>query len=489
MDFYETDLTNLHDDLVNKKISATELTKATYDNIENRDDQVEAFLTLNKDEALKQAAQLDEQGINADQLVAGIPLGVKDNIVTKDIRTTAASKILDNFKPIYDATVIEKLKAQNFIDAGKLNLDEFAMGGSTENSAYQTTHNAWDLTRVPGGSSGGSAAAVAAGEVLAALGTDTGGSIRLPASYNGVVGMKPTYGRVSRWGIIAFGSSLDQVGWLTQSVKDNALLTSLISGHDEHDLTSSKQAVPDFAAQLNDDTNVKGLRIAVPKEYLDDGVDEGVKQTIQAALKHYESLGAIVDEVSLPHTKYGVAAYYIISSSEASSNLQRFDGIRYGVRAKDVENLEDVYVRSRTEGFGDEVKRRIMLGTFSLSAGFYDAYFKKASQIRTLIRQDFEKVFADHDLIMGPAGPTVAYKIGSTISDPKAMYMNDVLTVPVNMAGLPGMSIPAGFSDNMPVGLQIIGKPFDEETMYKAAYTFEQSTDFHKQTPKIGGQN
>lgn len=489
MNFYETDLTNLHDDLVNKKISATELTKATYDNIENRDDQVEAFLTLNKDEALKQAAQLDEQGINADQLVAGIPLGVKDNIVTKDIRTTAASKILDNFKPIYDATVIEKLKAQNFIDAGKLNLDEFAMGGSTENSAYQTTHNAWDLTRVPGGSSGGSAAAVAAGEVLAALGTDTGGSIRLPASYNGVVGMKPTYGRVSRWGIIAFGSSLDQVGWLTQSVKDNALLTSLISGHDEHDLTSSKQAVPDFAAQLNDDTNVKGLRIAVPKEYLDDGVDEGVKQTIQAALKHYESLGAIVDEVSLPHTKYGVAAYYIISSSEASSNLQRFDGIRYGVRAKDVENLEDVYVRSRTEGFGDEVKRRIMLGTFSLSAGFYDAYFKKASQIRTLIRQDFEKVFADHDLIMGPAGPTVAYKIGSTISDPKAMYMNDVLTVPVNMAGLPGMSIPAGFSDNMPVGLQIIGKPFDEETMYKAAYTFEQSTDFHKQTPKIGGQN
>ncbi|WP_461240025.1 Asp-tRNA(Asn)/Glu-tRNA(Gln) amidotransferase subunit GatA [Paucilactobacillus sp. N302-9] len=489
MDFYETDLTNLHDDLVNKKISATELTKATYDNIENRDDQVEAFLTLNKDEALKQAAQLDEQGINADQLVAGIPLGVKDNIVTKDIRTTAASKILDNFKPIYDATVIGKLKAQNFIDAGKLNLDEFAMGGSTENSAYQTTHNAWDLTRVPGGSSGGSAAAVAAGEVLAALGTDTGGSIRLPASYNGVVGMKPTYGRVSRWGIIAFGSSLDQVGWLTQSVKDNALLTSLISGHDEHDLTSSKQAVPDFAAQLNEDTNVKGLRIAVPKEYLDDGVDEGVKQTIQAALKHYESLGAIVDEVSLPHTKYGVAAYYIISSSEASSNLQRFDGIRYGVRAKDVENLEDVYVRSRTEGFGDEVKRRIMLGTFSLSAGFYDAYFKKASQIRTLIRQDFEKVFADHDLIMGPAGPTVAYKIGSTISDPKAMYMNDVLTVPVNMAGLPGMSIPAGFSNNMPVGLQIIGKPFDEETMYKAAYTFERSTDFHKQTPKIGGQN
>lgn len=489
MNFYETDLTQLHDDLVNKKISATELTKATYDNIKAKDDQIEAFLTLNEENALAEAAALDEKGIAADQLVAGIPLGVKDNIVTKDIRTTAASKILDNFKPIYDATVIEKLKAQNFINAGKLNLDEFAMGGSTENSAYQVTHNAWDLTRVPGGSSGGSAASVAAGEVLAALGTDTGGSIRLPASYNGVVGMKPTYGRVSRWGIIAFGSSLDQVGWLTTSVKDNALLTSLISGHDDHDLTSSTRDVPDFGAQLNDDTNVNGLRIAVPKEYLGEGVDEKVKEVIKAALKHYESLGAIVDEVSLPHTQYGVAAYYIISSSEASSNLQRFDGIRYGVRATDVQDLEDVYVKSRSEGFGDEVKRRIMLGTFSLSAGFYDAYFNKASQIRALIRQDFENVFKDHDVVMGPAGPTVAYKIGSNIADPKTMYMNDVLTVPVNMAGLPGMSIPAGLADGMPVGLQIIGKPFDEETMYKAAYTFEKSTDFHKAQPNIGGQN
>lgn len=489
MNFYETDLTQLHDDLVNKKISATELTKATYDNIKAKDDQIEAFLTLNEENALAEAAALDEKGIAADQLVAGIPLGVKDNIVTKDIRTTAASKILDNFKPIYDATVIEKLKAQNFINAGKLNLDEFAMGGSTENSAYQVTHNAWDLTRVPGGSSGGSAASVAAGEVLAALGTDTGGSIRLPASYNGVVGMKPTYGRVSRWGIIAFGSSLDQVGWLTTSVKDNALLTSLISGHDDHDLTSSTRDVPDFGAQLNDDTNVNGLRIAVPKEYLGEGVDEKVKEVIKAALKHYESLGAIVDEVSLPHTQYGVAAYYIISSSEASSNLQRFDGIRYGVRATDVKDLEDVYVKSRSEGFGDEVKRRIMLGTFSLSAGFYDAYFNKASQIRALIRQDFENVFKDHDVVMGPAGPTVAYKIGSNIADPKTMYMNDVLTVPVNMAGLPGMSIPAGLADGMPVGLQIIGKPFDEETMYKAAYTFEQSTDFHKAQPNLGGQN
>ncbi|BAP85180.1 aspartyl/glutamyl-tRNA amidotransferase subunit A [Paucilactobacillus hokkaidonensis JCM 18461] len=489
MDFYDTDLTSLHEDLVNKKISSTELTKATYENIAADDDQVKAFLTLNQEQALKKAAEVDKQGVAVDQLVSGIPLGVKDNIVTKDLKTTAASKILSNFTPVYDAAVIEKLKAQNFIDAGKLNLDEFAMGGSTENSAFQTTHNPWDLTRVPGGSSGGSAAAVAAGEILAAMGTDTGGSIRLPASYNGVVGMKPTYGRVSRWGIIAFGSSLDQVGWLTRSVKDNALLTSLISGHDDRDLTSSTKEVPNFAGQLNDDTNVKGLRIAVPKEYLGEGVDDNVKVVIQAALKHYESLGAIIDEVSLPNTQYGVAAYYIISSSEASSNLQRFDGIRYGVRATDVENLEDVYVRSRSEGFGDEVKRRIMLGTFSLSAGFYDAYFMKASQIRTLIRQDFEKVFEDHDLVMGPAGPTVAYKIGSNITDPKAMYMNDVLTVPVNMAGLPGMSIPAGFADNMPVGLQIIGKPFDEETMYKAAYTFEQSTDFHKQTPKLGGQN
>lgn len=490
MDFYQTDLSQLHDDLVNKKISATELTKATFDHIKANDDQVKAFINLNEDAAIKRATEIDQQGIAADQLTAGVPLAVKDNILTKGLTTTAASKMLEHFNPVYDATVIEKLNQAGAINVGKTNLDEFAMGGSTENSAFFPTHNPWDLTRVPGGSSGGSAAAVAAGDVLGALGTDTGGSIRMPASFNGIVGMKPTYGRVSRWGIIAFGSSFDQVGWLTQNVKDNAILTALISGNDEHDMTSSLKKVPAWAAQLNENTSVKGLRIAVPKEYFD-GLDDDVQAVIKAALDHLESLGATVDEVTLPHTKYGVPAYYILASSEASSNLQRFDGIRYGFRADDVKNLEDVYVRSRSEGFGDEVKRRIMLGTFSLSAGFYDAYFNKAAKVRRLIAQDFENVFKDHDVIIGATGATTAFKLGAEIDDPKTMYMNDVLTVPINMAGLPAMSVPAGFSakNGMPVGLQIVGKAFDEQTIYNTAYVFEQTTDFHKKTPQLGGQN
>jgi aspartyl-tRNA(Asn)/glutamyl-tRNA(Gln) amidotransferase subunit A len=490
MDFYQTDLSQLHNDLVNKKISASELTKATFDHIKANDDQVKAFLTLNEDAATKRAQEIDDAGIAADQLVSGVPLAVKDNILTKGLTTTAASKILENFNPVYDATVVDKLNQAGFINVGKTNLDEFAMGSSTENSAFFTTHNPWDLTRVPGGSSGGSAAAVAAGDVLGALGTDTGGSIRMPASFNGVVGMKPTYGRVSRWGIIAFGSSFDQVGWLTRTVKDNAYLTALIAGNDKHDMTSSLKEVPDWAAHLNDDTSVKGLKIAVPKEYYDD-LNDDVKKVVKAALDHLESLGATVDKVSLPHTKYGVPAYYILASSEASSNLQRYDGIRYGFRAKDAKNLDEVYVKSRTEGFGEEVKRRIMLGTFSLSAGFYDAYFNKAAKVRRLIAQDFDKVFENYDLIIGATGATTAFKIGAEIDDPKTMYMNDVLTVPVNMAGLPAMSVPAGFSEKngMPVGLQIIGKPFDEQTIYNAGYVFEQTTDFHKKAPKLGGQN
>ena len=490
MDFYETDLSQLHDDLVNKKISATELTKETFDHIKANDDQVKAFLTLDEEGAMKQAQAVDEAGISADQLVAGIPLAVKDNILTKGLRTTAASKMLENFNPVYDATVVEKLKQAGYVNVGKTNLDEFAMGSSTENSAFFTTHNPWDLTRVPGGSSGGSAAAGAAGDVLGALGTDTGGSIRMPASFNGIVGMKPTYGRVSRWGIIAFGSSFDQVGWLTRSVKDNAYLTALIAGNDEHDTTSSLKAVPDWAAQLNDSTSIKGLKIAVPKEYYD-GLRADVKEVIKAALDHLESLGATVDEVSLPHTHDGVPAYYILASSEASSNLQRYDGIRYGYRAPEAKNLEEVYVKSRSQGFGDEVKRRIMLGTFSLSAGFYDAYFNKAAKVRRLISDDFTKVFKDYDLIVGATGASTAFKIGAEIDDPKTMYMNDVLTVPVNMAGLPAMSLPAGFSaeDGMPVGLQLIGKPFDEQTIYNTGYVFEQTTDFHKKTPQLGGQN
>ena len=490
MDFYQTDLSQLHDDLVNKKISASELTKETFDHIKANEDQVKAFITLNEDAAMKRAEEIDNDGVAADQLLAGVPLAVKDNILTKGLKTTAASKMLENFNPVYDATVVEKLKKAGYINVGKTNLDEFAMGSSTENSAFFTTHNPWDLTRVPGGSSGGSAAAVAAGDVLGALGTDTGGSIRMPASFNGVVGMKPTYGRVSRWGIIAFGSSFDQVGWLTRSVKDNAYLTALIAGTDEHDTTSSLEPVPDWAANLNDSTSVKGLKIAVPKEYYDD-LNDDVKKVVKAALDHLESLGATVDKVSLPHTKYGVPAYYILASSEASSNLQRYDGIRYGYRSPEAKNLEEVYVKSRSEGFGDEVKRRIMLGTFSLSAGFYDAYFNKAAKVRRLIAQDFDKVFENYDLIIGATGASTAFKIGAEIDDPKTMYMNDVLTVPVNMAGLPAMSVPAGFSekDGMPVGLQIIGKRFDEQTIYNAGYVFEQTTDFHKKAPKLGGQN
>lgn len=486
MDYFKHDLASLHDLLVKKEVSVTDLVKETLTTIKERDQKLAAFLTLNERAALDQAAQLDQQGIDPANILAGIPLAIKDNIVTKDLRTTAASKILENFQPIYDATVMEKLAAQQAITIGKTNLDEFAMGGSTENSAFKTTKNAWDQTKVPGGSSGGSAAAVASGEVMAALGSDTGGSIRQPAAFNGIVGVKPTYGRVSRYGLIAFASSLDQIGTFTRNVKDNALLLNAISGLDPHDSTSSSQPVPDFAAGLNGD--IKGMKIAVPKEYLGKGIAESVKTAIKQAISTFEKLGATVDEVSLPHSKYGVPVYYIIASSEASSNLQRFDGIRYGYRAQDVKNLEDVYVKSRSEGFGDEVKRRIMLGTFSLSAGTYDAFFKKAAQVRTLICQDFAKVFGNYDLILGPTAPTTAFGIGEDINDPITMYMNDILTIPVNLAGLPGMSLPAGFANGLPIGLQLIANQFAENTMYSAGYAFEQATDFHKEIPAIGGQ-
>ena len=489
MNYFKQDLASVHADLVAKKYSAKELTQATLDNIQATDPEINAFLHVNADEALAQAEKIDQAGIADDQPLAGIPMALKDNLVTKNIPTTAASKILANFKPVYDATVVEKLAHANMISVGKTNLDEFAMGSSTENSAFKTTKNAWDHTKVPGGSSGGSAAAVAAGMVPASLGSDTGGSIRQPAAFNGVVGMKPTYGRVSRWGLIAFASSLDQIGPMTRSVKDNALMLSAIAGHDDHDLTSSDKAVPNFAADLNAATSVKGMRIGLPKEFLAEGVSDDVKNAILAAADTYRKLGATVDEVSLPHNQYGVAAYYIIASSEASSNLQRFDGIRYGFRADDVKNLEDVYVKSRSEGFGDEVKRRIMLGTFSLSAGFYDAYFVKAAKVRTVILNDFKAILKDHDFILGPVAPTTAFGIGAKISDPVTMYMNDILTIPVNLAGLPGLSLPAGFSNGLPIGMQLIGRPFDESTLYKAGYAFEQNTAFHQEIPTLGGQN
>ncbi|HEM4280723.1 TPA: Asp-tRNA(Asn)/Glu-tRNA(Gln) amidotransferase subunit GatA [Streptococcus suis] len=488
MTFNNKTIDELHDLLVKKEISAVELTKATLEDIKSREGAVDAFLTITEDAALAQAAALDEKGIDADNVMAGIPLAVKDNISTKGILTTAASKMLYNYEPIFDATSVSQAYAKDMIVVGKTNMDEFAMGGSNENSAFKPTKNAWDQTKVPGGSSGGSAAAVAAGQVRLSLGSDTGGSIRQPAAFNGIVGMKPTYGTVSRFGLIAFGSSLDQIGPFSQTVKENAQLLNVISGHDVKDATSTINEIADFTSKIGQD--IKGMKIALPKEYIGEGIDPQVKETILKAAKHLESLGAIIEEVSLPHSKYGVAVYYIIASSEASSNLQRFDGIRYGFRAEDATNLDEIYVKTRSQGFGEEVKRRIMLGTFSLSSGYYDAYFKKAGQVRTLIIQDFEKVFADYDLILGPTAPTVAFGLDTLNHDPVAMYLADLLTIPVNLAGLPGLSIPAGFVEGLPVGLQLIGPKYSEETIYQVAAAFEATTDYHKQQPVIfGGAN
>ena len=478
----------LHELLVNKDISAVELTKDTLESIVARADKVDSFITVAEEAALAQAQAIDERGIDAANPLSGIPLAVKDNISTKGILTTAASKMLYNYEPIFDATAVEKAYSKDMIVIGKTNMDEFAMGGSTETSYFKKTKNAWDHSKVPGGSSGGSATAVASGQVRLSLGSDTGGSIRQPAAFNGVVGLKPTYGRVSRFGLIAFGSSLDQIGPFAQTVKENAQLLTAISGHDAKDSTSAKRDFEDFTAKIGQD--IKGMKIALPKEYLGEGIAPEVKETILKAAKHFEKLGAVVEEVSLPHSKYGVAVYYIIASSEASSNLQRFDGIRYGYRTENYQNLEDIYVNTRSEGFGDEVKRRIMLGTFSLSSGYYDAYFKKAGQVRTLIIQDFEKVFADYDLILGPTAPSVAYDLDSLNHDPVAMYLADILTIPVNLAGLPGISIPAGFVEGLPVGLQLIGPKYSESTIYQAASAFEATTDYHKQQPIIfGGEN
>ncbi|HFH9836974.1 TPA: Asp-tRNA(Asn)/Glu-tRNA(Gln) amidotransferase subunit GatA [Streptococcus suis] len=488
MTFNNKTIDELHDLLVKKEISAVELTKATLEDIKSREGAVDAFLTITEDAALAQAAALDEKGIDADNVMAGIPLAVKDNISTRGILTTAASKMLYNYEPIFDATSVAQAYAKDMIVIGKTNMDEFAMGGSNENSAFKPTKNAWDQTKVPGGSSGGSAAAVASGQVRLSLGSDTGGSIRQPAAFNGIVGMKPTYGTVSRFGLIAFGSSLDQIGPFSQTVKENAQLLNVISGHDVKDSTSTINEIADFTSKIGQD--IKGLKIALPKEYVGEGIDPQVKETILKAAKHLESLGAIIEEVSLPHSKYGVAVYYIIASSEASSNLQRFDGIRYGFRAEDATNLEEIYVKTRSQGFGEEVKRRIMLGTFSLSSGYYDAYFKKAGQVRTLIIQDFEKVFANYDLILGPTAPTVAFGLDTLNHDPVAMYLADLLTIPVNLAGLPGISIPAGFVEGLPVGLQLIGPKYSEETIYQVAAAFEATTDYHKQQPVIfGGAN
>lgn len=484
MSIFNETLTSLHEGLVNKEFSSVELTQEAFKRIAETDGKVEAFLALNEEGALKQAQAADEKGYADGNVLNGIPLGIKDNIVTEGVTTTAASRMLGDFMPIYDATVVTKLKEAGAVNVGKLNMDEFAMGGSTENSYYKKTKNAWDLTKVPGGSSGGSAAAVASGEVVASLGSDTGGSIRQPAAFNGIVGMKPTYGRVSRYGLIAFASSLDQIGPMTRNVTDNALLLEAISGYDKRDSTSLNMEVPKFSANLNG--KVAGMKIALPKEYFQDGVSAEIQEAVRKAAAQFEEMGATVEEVSMPTLAYGIPAYYIIASSEASSNLQRFDGVRYGYRAENVNSLEELYIKSRSEGFGMEVKRRIMLGSFSLSAGFYDAYFKKAGQVRTLIKRDFANIFAGYDLILGPTTTTTAFGIGEKNDDPLAMYMDDLLTVTINLAGVPAISVPGGFAaDGMPIGIQLIGNYFEEAKIYQAAFALEQANDYLDQHPNL----
>lgn len=485
MSLFEHKISELHDFLHKRELSVSDLVDESFKRIGEVEGKVQAFLTLDEENARAAAKALDDKAIqNAPtSKLYGLPIGIKDNIVTKGLRTTAASKILENFDPIYDATVIQKLQQAETVTIGKLNMDEFAMGSSNENSGFKKTFNPWNLDRVPGGSSGGSAASVAAGEVLFSLGSDTGGSIRQPASFCGVVGMKPTYGLVSRFGLIAFASSLDQIGPITRNVEDNAFLLKAIAGHDEMDSTSANVDTPDYIASLNGD--IKGLKIGVPKEYLGEGINEEVRKSVMDALVILERLGATWEEVSLPHSKYALATYYLLSSSEASANLARFDGVRYGYRTPNAENLLNMYKMTREEGFGEEVKRRIMLGTFALSAGYYDAHYKKAQKVRTLIKQDFEKVFEQYDIIVGPTTPTPAFKLGENTRDPMTMYANDILTIPVNLAGVPAISVPCGFDKGLPLGLQIIGRHFDESTVYKVAHAFEQATDFHKQQPEL----
>lgn len=482
MSYLTEDLNTVHQRLIKGEESVTELVQETLAYAQKADQKVQAFITFDAEQALAQAQKIDAQGVTSADVLAGMPIAYKDNIMTQGVKTTAASHILANFTPTFDATVVEKLATHGAINLGKTNMDEFAMGSSTETSYFGPTRNPWNLDYVPGGSSGGSAAAVAAGEVVAALGSDTGGSIRQPAAFNGIFGIKPTYGRVSRWGLIAFSSSLDQIGVFSRRAADAATILASISGHDAKDATSSRRGVPDFKAKLGQPLN--GLKLAVPDEFLGDGIASDVKAQIEQAIKTLEKLGATIGHVTLPYTEYAVPTYYVLASSEASSNLQRFDGIRYGYRAPEAKTLEDVYIKSRSEGFGSEVKRRIMLGSFALSAGYYDAYFNKAAQVRTLIKQNFETILSDYDLIIGPTAPTTAFKIGENIKDPLTMYMNDILTISANLAGIPAASVPAGFGDNgLPVGLQLMAKRFDEATIFQVAHAFEEATHYYEQTP------
>ncbi|NLI93463.1 MAG: Asp-tRNA(Asn)/Glu-tRNA(Gln) amidotransferase subunit GatA [Peptococcaceae bacterium] len=472
---------DLHTMLVKKEISSTELTKEFLTHIKNTEAKVRAFLTITEETALAAAAKIDEKIAKNETIgiLEGLPAALKDNMCTEGIATTCGSRILENFVPPYDATVTAKLKEAGAVLVGKLNMDEFAMGSSTENSGFFPTSNPWDMKRVPGGSSGGSAASVAAREVPFTLGSDTGGSIRQPAAFCGVVGLKPTYGAVSRYGLVAFASSLDQIGPLTKTVRDNALVLNAVAGHDPKDSTSVPFNKPDYTQFL--ENNVKGLKIGVPKEFFGLGLQPEVEKVIRNGIQTLQELGAEVEECSLPHMEYAMPTYYIIAPAECSSNLARYDGVRYGYRAE-ADDMIDMFKDTRAKGFGQEVKRRIMLGTYALSSGYYDAYYLKAQKVRTLIKQDFDKVFARYDVLISPTAPTPAYKIGE-ISDPLTIYMGDVYTIPVNLAGLPAISLPAGFVNGLPVGMQLIGKHFDEGVLYRAAYTFEQNTDYHKEIP------
>ncbi|OPJ56298.1 Asp-tRNA(Asn)/Glu-tRNA(Gln) amidotransferase subunit GatA [Alkalithermobacter paradoxus] len=485
MDLHKMTLKEISEKLRNKEITALELTKKTLDKVKALESKVESFLSITEEIAIEKAKEVDEKIEKGEEIspLAGIPMGIKDNICTEGINTTCASKILQNFVPPYNATVIDRLYESGAVPIGKTNMDEFAMGSSTETSAFKKTKNPWDLNKVPGGSSGGSAAAVASGQVFYALGSDTGGSVRQPAALTGIVGLKPTYGRISRYGLIAFGSSLDQIGIFTRNVYDCALVLKEIAGKDEIDGTSSPEEVPDYTKFL--DGNVNGLKIGVPKEYFEQGIDEDVKKAVLDGIQKLKELGAQVKEISLPHTKYAVATYYVIAPSEASSNLARFDGIRYGYRAEKFDSLDELYIKTRSEGFGEEVKRRIVIGTYALSAGYYDAYYKKALQVRTLIKQDFEKAFEDVDVIIAPTVPNVAFNIGEKNEDPLSMYMEDVCTIPANMAGVPAISIPCGLKNGLPIGMQIIGKHFDEGTVLKVAHAYENSVDFKNRIPNL----
>ena len=481
MEITELTVHELIEKLKNKELTSTEITQSYVGRIKEKEPEVQAFVTTLEDEALKQAKEIDEKRASGEikNDLAGIPIGIKDNMCTKGIKTTCSSHMLEKFVSPYDATVVEKLKSENLIDLGKLNMDEFAMGGSTEYSYFHKTYNPWNLNKVPGGSSGGSAAAVAANMVPWALGSDTGGSIRQPSSFCGVVGLKPTYGLISRYGLVAFASSLDQIGPITKDVEDSAILLNLIAGHDEKDTTSADIAKKDYTKNLKND--IKGKKIGVPKEFFGEGINTEVKEKLQEAMETYKELGAEVEEFSLDIAKYSLATYYIIACAEASSNLGRFDGIRYGYRTPEFSNLKELYKKSRSEGFGPEVKRRIILGTYVLSSGYYDAYYKKAQQVRTLVMNEFQKAFEKYDVILTPTSPTVAFEIGSKSNNPLEMYLADICTVSVNIAGLPGISIPCGVDkEGMPVGMQLIGNKFEEEKLLNMAYVFEQKTKFRE---------